>query len=86
MLKNLIFKLGSDPHKSWSDFRLGLGIFVVGVALLYVGAVYWIWLQIPGIAILALGFAIAAKGYLGIFANRFAQTLNRLNSVGKKGK
>ena len=76
MFKNLLYKLGSDPLKSWADFKIGLVIFVVGVVFIYAGAAFWIWLQIPGIIFLAAGFFFALKGYLGIFANRFSQTLN----------
>ena len=63
--------------RSWAEFKLGLALFVVGVLLIFAGARFWVWLQIPGLLILAAGGLIAGKGYLGIFANRFAQTLNR---------
>lgn len=84
MMKNLFFRLGSHPHLSWARFKKGLGLFVAGVVLLYAGAIYWIWLQIPAVFLLGLGFALAAYGYLGIFANRFSQTLNDLNARGKR--
>lgn len=84
MLKNLLFRLGSDPQLSWARFKKGLAFFVLGVVLLYAGALYWIWLQIPAVVLLSFGFITAAYGYLGIFANRFSQTLNRLNADGKK--
>lgn len=86
MLKNLFFRLGSNPQKSWADFKIGLVVFVLGTALIFAGAAYWIWLQIPGIIVLAVGFLFAAKGYLGIFANRFSQTLNQLGDVASKDK
>ena len=86
MFKNLLFKLGSDPVKSWADFRIGLVIFVVGVALIYAGAAFWMWFQIPGIICLAAGIFFALKGYVGIFANRFSQTLNRLTPPDEKDK
>ena len=79
MLKSLIYKLGQNPTKSWAEFKLGLFVFVVGVVLIFAGARFWIWLQIPAILLLAAGFLIAGKGYIGIFSNRFAQTLNRLS-------
>ena len=86
MLKNLFFRLGSNPQKSWADFKIGLIVFVLGTALIFAGAAYWIWLQIPGIIVLAVGFLFAAKGYLGIFANRFSQTLNQLGGAASKDK
>ncbi len=86
MLKNLIFKLGSNPNKSWADFKIGLVVFVAGVCFIYAGAAFWVWLQIPGVLLLAIGFLFALKGYLGIFANRFSQTLNRLTPPDEKDK
>ncbi|GAA0854986.1 hypothetical protein [Aliiglaciecola litoralis] len=85
-MKNLFFRWGSNPHKSWADFKIGLGIFVLGVVLIYVGLQFWIFLQIPAVILLAVGFLIAAKGYLGIFANRFSQTLNRLGGAAERDK
>lgn len=82
LIKDLVFRLGNNPHISWARFKKGLGLFVTGVVLLYAGAAFWIWLQIPATIILALGFVVAAYGYLGIFANRFAQTLNNMNPRG----
>lgn len=86
MFKNLMHKLGNDPVKSWADFRIGFVIFVVGVALIYAGAAFWMWLQIPAIILLAVGFFFALKGYLGIIANRFSQTLNRLKPPDDKDR
>ncbi len=86
MIKKLVFQLGSTPHLSWARFKKGLGLFVAGVVLLYAGAAYWIWLQIPAIVVLTIGFGLAAYGYLGIFANRFAQTLNNMNLHGDRGR
>ena len=86
MIRKLVFRLGSEPHLSWARFKKGLGLFVCGVVLLYAGAAFWIWLQIPALIILTIGFVLAAYGYLGIFANRFAQTLNNLNPRGAQDK
>lgn len=86
MLKQWLFKLGSNPAKSWADFKIGLIVFCIGVALILLGASYWVLLQIPGLLILATGFIFAAKGYLGIFANRFSQTLSQLGDAGDKDK
>ena len=86
MFKNLLYKLGNNPLKSWADFKIGLAVFVVGVVLIYAGAAYWIWLQIPAIIFLAAGVFFALKGYLGIFAHRFLQSLNRLTPRDEKDK
>lgn len=86
MFKDILFRLGSDPHKSWSIFQKGLLVFVLGVCFTLAGAKWWVWLQIPGVIFLAIGLIIAARGYLGIFANRFSQTLNELGQSAAKDK
>ncbi|WJG09332.1 hypothetical protein [Aliiglaciecola sp. LCG003] len=86
MLKHWFYRLGSQPHKSWADFKIGLAIFVFGIVLILAGNRYWIMLQIPGVLVLAGGFIYAAKGYAGIFANRFSQTINRLSAAAEKDK
>ncbi|TDF36393.1 hypothetical protein EYS14_16830 [Alteromonadaceae bacterium M269] len=80
-LRNLVYRLGSDPKKSWTTFKLGLLIFVIGAALILLGTQYSPLLQLPGLIALAVGLIIAAKGYLGIFSNRFAKTLERLDAA-----
>ena len=79
MLKNLLSKLGADPHRSWARFKTGLVVFISGAALLFAGARFLIWLQIPAVILMTVGFVIAGRGYVGIFANRFAHTLNLMN-------
>ena len=79
MLKSLLNKLGADPQKSWARFKTGLMLFIAGSVLLFLGARFLIWLQIPAIFLMTGGFIIAARGYVGIFANRFALTLNQLS-------
>ena len=79
MLKNLLNRLGADPQKSWARFKTGLMLFITGGILLFLGARFLIWLQIPAVILMATGFVIAARGYVGIFANRFALTLNQLS-------
>ena len=84
MLKNLLNRLGADPHKSWTRFKTGLMLFIAGSILLFLGARFLIWLQIPAVILMAIGFIIAARGYIGIFANRFARTLNQLAYKGRQ--
>lgn len=84
MLASLLTRLGNDPHKSWADFKIGLGVFILGVVLILAGAQYWVWLQLPGLLALVIGFGYAAKGYIGIFSHRFSQTLSQLKDRGGK--
>lgn len=86
MFKELLFKLGSDPHKSWATFQKGLIIFAFGAMLIFAGNAWWMWLQIPAVIMLIVGLLIAAKGYLGIFANRFSHTLNQLGQSASTDK
>lgn len=78
MLKALLTRLGKDPQKSWADFKIGLGIFVLAVILILAGARYYYWLQIPGLVCLVIALYYAAKGYAGICAHRFSRILNGL--------
>ena len=70
MLKAWLQKLATDPNKSWADFKVGLGVFVLGVILILLGAQGLYWLQIPGLICLGVGCFFAAKGYLGILVYR----------------
>lgn len=85
-LRNRIFRLGSEPQKSWGQFRLGLVVFAAGAAFILFGPALHVWLQIPGLILVAVGFIWAGKGYLGIFANRFAQSLNRVAEMSWQDK
>ncbi|MEO2267754.1 hypothetical protein [Pseudoalteromonas pernae] len=73
--KSLVYRLGSEPKLSLKRFFTGLGLFAIAVALILGGYAYQPWLQIPGLAVLAVALFFAAWGYLGIFANRFAQVI-----------
>lgn len=85
-LKELLFRLGDNPQKSWANFKVGLGIFVVGSIFILAGSKFSYWLQIPGLVCLLIGGLLAAKGYLGIFANRFSRTLNSLKPPSSEDK
>ncbi len=77
-------RLGQNPSRSWSRFKLGLAIFVVGAVLVLLGAYHWVWWQVPGLVCLAIGFSIAAVGYLGLLANRLTMSFTRQSAgVGK---
>jgi drug/metabolite transporter (DMT)-like permease len=81
LIRNLVYRLGSEPKKSWSTFKLGLIIFVVGAVFILLGAQFTYWLQIPGFILLLVGGLCAIKGYVGIFANRFAKTIERIDAA-----
>ncbi len=68
--QNWLQRLGSNPEKSWSRFKLGLVIFSAGAALILLGARYWVWLQVIGLLFLIAGTIPAAVGYAGILAYR----------------
>jgi len=61
-----------DVHKSWQRFKLGLALFVAGVAQLFLLSPLHISLYYYSLATLLIGFIIAMIGYAGIFLHRFA--------------
>lgn len=76
-MNNLLAKLGQDPKRSLAIFIRGLGLFVFG--MLFIGLGYYhhhLW-QVVGLVIIACACVIAAWGYLGIFANRWFNILNK---------
>lgn len=79
-LHNLIYRLGSRPKHSWAWFLRGLGLFLLGALLLLTQQLPW--LDILALGLILLGFVLAVRGYIGIFANRFAQVLNRAGRGG----
>ncbi|MBE0458947.1 hypothetical protein NDQ71_13250 [Pseudoalteromonas sp. KG3] len=80
MLKQLIYRLGSEPKLSLKRFLRGLALFVLAVIFIALGYYTHFSLQIIGLVILAIALFFAAWGYLGIFANRFSQVLDRQSS------
>ena len=83
-MNNLLAKLGQDPKRSLSIFLRGLGLFALG--LIFIGIGYFnhhLW-QVAGLIILAFACLIAAWGYLGMFANRWFNILNRHKSNDNK--
>lgn len=74
---SLLEKLGQDPQRSMKRFLSGLGLFVIGLALIFLGLYQsHIW-QIIGLVILACGCLFAIYGYIGMFANRLYHIVNR---------
>ena len=76
-MKAILEKLGQDPQRSLTLFLRGLGLFAIGVCLIFIGYyLHHLW-QIAGIVFLALGLILAAWGYSGIFANRLLNIFYR---------
>jgi len=78
MLKQLIYRLGSNPKLSLKRFFRGLALFVLAVVFIGLGYYSHYSLQIIGIVILIPALFFAAWGYSGIFANRFSQVINNI--------
>ncbi len=76
-MNNFLAKLGQDPKRSLSIFLTGLGLFVLGLLFIAIGYYnHHLW-QVIGLIIIAFACIIAAWGYLGIFANRWFNILNK---------
>ena len=76
-MMKLLEKLGQNPKASLALFLRGLGLFVIGVFFIGLGYFYHYFWQIVGLIFLAIGGAIAIWGYIGIFANRWFNILNK---------
>ncbi|MBU2925967.1 hypothetical protein Q4506_10555 [Colwellia sp. 4_MG-2023] len=76
-MNNLLAKLGQDPARSLSIFLRGLGLFSLGLLFIAFGYYYHHLWQVAGLILIALGCIISAWGYLGIFANRWFNILNK---------
>ncbi|GAA59715.1 hypothetical protein P20652_1579 [Pseudoalteromonas sp. BSi20652] len=75
MLKQLIYRLGSNPKLSLKRFFRGLALFVLAVIFISIGYYTHYSLQIIGVISLIPALFFAGWGYCGIFANRFSQVL-----------
>lgn len=83
-MNNLLARLGQDPKRSLSIFLTGLGLFALGLIFIAIGYFYHHFWQLIGLVILAFACLIAAWGYLGFFANRWYNIINRQNLRNKK--
>lgn len=79
-MNSLLARLGQDPKRSLSIFLRGLGLFCLGLAFIAIGYYHHHVWQMFGMLIIAIACIIAAWGYLGIFANRWFNILNRQKS------
>ncbi|MBD1582009.1 hypothetical protein [Pseudoalteromonas sp. S16_S37] len=75
MLKQLIYRLGQQPKLSLKRFFIGLGLFIAAVSAIGYGYYYQPLAQLLGLALLVPAVFFALWGYIGIFANRFAQII-----------
>ncbi len=73
--KTYIYHLGSTPKLSLKRFSTGLILFAISAGLIIYGYSHNPLFQLPGLALLPVALFFAIYGYLGIFANRFSQTL-----------
>lgn len=69
-------KLGQDPSKSFRFFLIGLASFAIGLALVYGFQEQETW-QMFGIALIGVGCLVSAWGYIGIFASRILDMMNK---------
>ena len=76
-MNNLLAKLGQDPQHSLSIFLRGLALFVLGLLFIALGYFHHHLWQVVGIVILSIACMVALWGYLGIFANRWYNILNK---------
>lgn len=83
-MNHLLAKLGQDPKRSLSIFLSGLALFIFGSVFIAIGYFnHHLW-QVIGLIILAIAILITVWGYLGIFANRWFNILNRNKPSNKK--
>jgi hypothetical protein len=75
MLRQRIYKLGQNPKLSLKRFLIGLGLFACSAATIAYGYYIEPLVQIIGLILLLPALFFAGWGYLGIFANRFAQVI-----------
>ena len=76
-LKHLSYRLGANPKRSLRIFLIGLALFAFGTWLIYQGYLgNHLW-QVPGISLILIGICFSIYGYIGIFANRWSQFMDR---------
>jgi len=76
-MNNLLAKLGQNPQRSLTIFLRGLCLFALGLIFIAIGYFYHHLWQVLGLIIVAFACLIATWGYLGVFANRWFNILNR---------
>lgn len=76
-MNSLLAKLGQDPKRSLSIFLRGFALFTLGIIFISIGYYHHHLWQVLGIFILAIACLTSLWGYLGIFANRWYNILNK---------
>ncbi len=76
-MKFILEKLGQDPQRSLQLFIRGLGFFIIGVILIFIGYYTHHYWQIIGLLFLAIGILFSIYGYIGMFANRLLNIVER---------
>ena len=79
MLKQSIYKLGSDSKRSLRLFFIGLGLFALAGGFIALGYYQQYWYQTIGIVIAIPALYFMAWGYVGILANRISQIIQSLD-------
>ena len=77
MIRQVIYRFGSDVKRSLRWFAAGLLLFAIAGAFIAAGYYYQYWWQIVGLVVALPALFITLYGYLGILANRFSQILKR---------
>lgn len=77
MIRQIIYRFGSDPKRSLRWFLTGLLLFALAAGLIAIGYYYQHWWQVIALIVAVPAVACTLYGYLGILANRLAQILKR---------
>ncbi|NQZ10732.1 MAG: hypothetical protein HRT35_26570 [Algicola sp.] len=78
MLREIIYKLGSNNKNNLRWFLTGMLLFAVSGGFIALGYYYQYWYQIIGMVIAVPAVILMGYGYLRMLANRFAQIWKRL--------
>jgi hypothetical protein len=78
MIRQIIYKLGSNNKGNLRWFLIGMLLFFVSGGFIALGYYYQHWYQIIAMVIAVPAVILMGYGYLGMLANRFAQIWKRL--------
>jgi len=82
-LKIAIYRLAKYPQQSLRVFFVGILMFAMGLGALWLNQQHDNWLAQVGVVTICLGLLISACGWVGIFAHRLAQIINRAEQARK---
>lgn len=86
MIRQFIYKFGSNNQNNMRWFLIGLGLFAVAGGFIALGYYQHHGFQIVGLVIAVPALGCVVYGYLAMLANRLAQILNRLTKNAKRSK